>query len=193
MPPVAARRGSLRRPGSPVGTLRAIDRAGASDEVTKRGAGFADVFDQYATEVYRFVHRRCRDHALAEDVSQDTFLAAMRAFDDPSEVTPAWLIRVARNRLLDVLRRETRYTRKLRLIGVPDERSDHSPLVAERLRVQAALELLPVGHRVALMLHYVDGMTIGDLADELGRSPKAVESLMTRARRRFRQELGSDD
>ncbi len=158
-----------------------------------RRTGFAALYDQHVDEVYRFVHRRCRDHATAQDVTQDTFLTAVRTVNDPAEVTIGWLIVVARNRLLDVVRRQARYAGKLRLIGPRDDETDQSAVVVERMRMHAALERLDVEHRLVLMLHYVDGLTIGSLADELGRSPKAIEKLVTKARRNLRRELETTD
>jgi RNA polymerase sigma-70 factor, ECF subfamily len=160
---------------------------------TQRRADFAALYERHATEVYRYVHRRCRDVALAEDVTQDAFLAAVRTVDDPAAINVGWLIRVARNRLLDVLRRQARYEGKLRLAGAREEVADEPASVVGRLRMTAALEALRVEHRIVLMLHYVDGLTVAALADEMGRTPKAVEALLTRARRALRRELERSD
>ena len=153
----------------------------------------ASLYEQHAVEVYRFVHRRCRDQALAEDVTQDTFLAAVRTVDDPASITVGWLIQVARNRLVDVLRRQARYEGKLQLVGSSTESPDEAGAVVGRLRMTAALEQLRVEHRIVLMLHYVDGLTVAALAEEVGRTPKAVEALLTRARRALRNELERSD
>jgi RNA polymerase sigma-70 factor, ECF subfamily len=161
--------------------------------LTQRRADFSALYEQHAVEVYRYVHRRCRDRALAEDVTQDAFLAAVRSVDDPATITAGWLIQVARNRLLDVLRRQARYEGKLRLVGGREVVADEPAVVVGRLRMTAALEELRVEHRVVLMLHYVDGLTVTALADELGRTPKAVEALLTRARRALRSELEGSD
>ena len=99
----------------------------------------------------------------------------------------------ARNRLIDLLRRRTRYEAKLRLVGSGDDRWDQTDLVADRLRVREALETLKVEHRLVLMLHYVDGYTVAALADELDRSRNAVEALVTRARRNLVKALERDD
>lgn len=173
--------------GATVATLSATDdRAG-------RTAGFAALYDCHVAEVYRFVHRRCRDRAVAEDVTQDAFLTAVRTVDDPAEITIGWLITVARNRLLDLLRRQARHSGKLRLLEPRADEADGGEVVADRMQMCAALEHLDVEHRLVLMLHYVDGLTIAELADELGRSPKAAEALMTRARRKLRRELERSD
>lgn len=153
----------------------------------------AGLYEQHAIEVYRYVHRRCRDRALAEDVTQDAFLTAVRTVDDLETISVGWLIQVARNRLLDLLRRQARYEGKLRLVGARDGVTDEPSAVVGRLRMTAALEGLRVEHRVVLMLHYVDELTVAELADEMGRTPKAVEALLTRARRALRHELEGSD
>ena len=156
-------------------------------------ADLAALYEQHAVEVYGYVHRRCRDRALAEDVTQDAFLAAVRTVEDPGTISVGWLIQVARNRLVDVLRRQARYEGKLQLVGARTESADETGAVVGRLRMTAALEELRVEHRIVLMLHYVDGLTVAALADEVGRTPKAVEALLTRARRALRSELERSD
>jgi RNA polymerase sigma-70 factor (ECF subfamily) len=143
---------------------------------------FAEVYDEHVETVYRYVHRRCQDHPLAEDVTQDTFMTAIRTTEDPATITVAWLLTVARNRLFDVLRRQTRYQEKLQLLADDTSRSDDVDH-AERLRVEAALGVLPVHYRLVLTLHYINGMTVRAIADELDQSLKSVEGLVTRARK----------
>ena len=149
---------------------------------------FARLYDTHVDEVYRFVHRRCRDHALAQDVTQETFMAGLRSMDDLSGISIGWLITVARNRLIDVLRQRTLHESKIRLVGqVEDGVLDIE--LAERLRVEQAFEELSVDYRLILTLHYIDGLTVPELAKELSRSVKSIEGLVTRARRELRAEL----
>lgn len=159
--------------------------------VAKPKPSFTDVYDEHVETVYRYVHRRCRDHALAEDITQETFLTVVRSTDDASTITIAWLLTVARNRLFDVLRRKVRYEEKLQLVanlGVDLDDVD----IAERLRVEAALGELPLHYRLVLTLHYMNGMTVPAIAQELGRSPKSVEALVTRARRELAAALSGE-
>ena len=161
---------------------------GTTNSVAAGGFSFADMYDTHVDEVYRFVHRRCHDHALAEDITQETFMTAIRSTDDPSSLSIGWLITVARNRLMDVLRRQVRHERKLRLVGVGGtDRYDEE--LAERLRIKNALNELSVDYRLVLTLHYFDGLTVPALAEHLGRSVKSVEGLVTRARRELRTKL----
>lgn len=155
-------------------------------------AAAAAMYDAHVEEVYRFVHRRRRDHALAEDITQETFMAAIRNTTDPTQVTIGWLITVARNRLIDVLRREANYEGKLRLVGADESAATVTVDLAERLRIEAALNELSVDHRLVLTLRYVDGYTVPALARHLGRSVKSVEGLLTRARREMRMRLDED-
>jgi RNA polymerase sigma-70 factor (ECF subfamily) len=156
--------------------------------VSGEDTSFAHVYDAHVDEVYRFVHRRCRDHALAEDITQETFMAALRSMDDLQGISIGWLITVARNRLIDVLRKRTQYARKIRLVAqVEPDVLDIE--LAERLRVERAFDELTVDHRLILTLHYVDGLTVPALAKHLGRSVKSIEGLVTRARRELRAEL----
>jgi RNA polymerase sigma-70 factor (ECF subfamily) len=143
---------------------------------------FAQVYDAHVETVYRYVHRRCQDHSLAEDVTQDTFMMAIRNTEDPATITIGWLITVARNRLFDVLRRQTRYQEKLQLLADNTSRSNEVD-IAERLRVETALGVLPMHYRLVLTLHYINGMTVRAIADELDQSLKSVEGLVTRARK----------
>lgn len=115
-------------------------------------------------------------------------MAAIRSNQDPSSISIGWLYTVARNRLVDVLRRQARQETKLRLVvGAETEGSDVQ--LVERLQVESALDKLSPDHRLVLTLHYMDGYTVPALAEHLGRSVKSVEGLVTRARRSLRAEL----
>lgn len=164
---------------------RAIE--GASDG--RPDAELTALYRAHLTDVYRYVFRLCGDRALAEDVAQDAFLAVVRTAADPTEVSVGWLMRVARNRFIDIVRRETTYESKLRLLDPDEPTIDEGELVTEKMRVRAALRSLKDEHRIVLILHYVEGMTIRELAAELGRSEDAAESLIRRARRNLVRQL----
>lgn len=158
---------------------------------SSRSDVIAALYDAHLDEVYRFVFRRCRDHALTQDVVQETFMSAVRSERDPETLTIGWLMTVARHRLFDVLRRRMRFDDKLRLLidgTLPEAPFD----VTERLRVENALNDLSIEYRTVLMLHYVDGYTVPALAEHLGRTSKSIEGLITRARRAFREVLEAD-
>ncbi len=160
----------------------------ATNGVAVATSSFTDIYEAHVEEVYRLVHRRCRDHSLSEDVTQETFVAAIQSTDEQASITIGWLITVARNRLCDVLRRQVRYEDKLRLVVAGATAGDTDELV-ERLRVERALSDLTVDHRLVLTLHCIDGFAVPALADHLDRSVKSVEGLVTRARSELRASL----
>lgn len=149
------------------------------------------LYDAHVRDVYRYVHRMCLDHAVAEDVTQDVFIAAMRT--PQADLTVGWLMRSARNRLIDIMRRDANHREKVRLLSRSRaaERDDIGHAV-ESLRLREAMSRLRREHRICLMLHYVDGCSVGELATSLGRSYKGAEGLLSRARTALRTELEGD-
>lgn len=155
------------------------------------------LYEEHVDDVYRYIHRLCRDHALAEDVIQDTFAKVARTVDRPGAIEVGWLKRSARFRMIDLIRRRDNYGHKLRLVGsgerdwtVPSPDRDRSD---REERLSLALEGLSPVHRAILTLHYVDGMTVRELADAFDRTDKGVEALITRARRSLREAMENDD
>lgn len=168
-----------------------MERHAAPEEREPTSRSFVELYDEHVDELYRFVHRRCRDHGLAEDITQDTFMTALRNHD-VNEISIGWLKRSARNRLIDVLRRQSKYATKLRLVGHRNEDVAETD-VAEQLRIEEALDQLSIEHRLVLTLHYIDGSTVAAIASDLDRSRKSVEGLITRARRQLRSQLEESD
>lgn len=162
-------------------------RRSAAD--SDRSDAIQELFENYVVELYQHVHRRCGDDRLSEDVVQDVFVEVARSGHDPREVTIAWLKTVARNKLVDQLRRRENYGRKLRLLHDTSPDAGAEDQIVDVLVVSEAIDSLRPVHRMVLMLHYIDGLTVSELADELDRSVKGAESLITRARNALRSEL----
>lgn len=171
-----------------IGGLVTWDELGERDRQTAITA----LYDAHVRDVYRYVHRLCLDHATAEDVTQDVFVAALRAADPG--ITIAWLLRSARNRLIDIVRREANYRDKLRVLQRTADGSgvDEMAAVVDDLRLRAALAAMRPEHRIVLLLHYIEGTPVAELAGALGRSYKGAEGLLSRARAALRAELERD-
>ena len=144
-------------------------------------------------EVFQYLHRRCRDTELAQDLTHDVFMSAIRSHRPVAELSTGWLITAAQHALIDVARRRDRYTAKLRLLRGGLDEVEPAPEPIDRLALEAAMGRLSVDHRLVLGLHYLDGLTVAELADRLGRTHKAVEGLITRARRNLHRELERPD
>lgn len=157
------------------------------------------LYDRAMPEVYGYLLRRCRSATVAEDLTAETFLAAVSAVqrNTVERLSVAWLITVARNKLIDHWRRLSREERTLRLAGGDAALTDDAEW-DDRLEEPRAMEVLSdLGphHRIALTLKYLDGFTVSQIAEQLGRTDHATEALLARARSAFRRSYGerSDD
>lgn len=148
------------------------------------------LYDEALPAVYGYFVRRCSDRATAEDLTSETFLAAMDAARkaDPPSFSVAWLIGVARHKLADhYRRRHDRFTTPLAELPEPVEPSDDWDAELERIVAESTLARLSEPHRAVLTLRYMDDCTVGECAELIGRTVHATEALLVRARRAFKQ------
>ena len=161
----------------------------------------AAIYRRALPQVYGYLLPRCGSTVLAEDLTAETFMAAVAAVKQDrggaAEVTVAWLVGVARHKLADHWRRAAREQRGLAEVAVLAAEADDP--WDEHLDVQvahAALARLPGPQRAALTLRYLDGLPVAEVAGYLCRSVHATETLLVRARsalRRIYREEGSDN
>ena len=150
-----------------------------------RDLAFEKLYRRYVKDVYHYALAMLRNPADAEDVTQTTFLNAYRAFKrgEEPEKPQNWLIKIAHNAA------RTRYARSMRRVKeVPLEDHLDSLPVAEDEKpdvaaVLAALGELPLNQRAALVMRELEGRSYAEIADTLGVSVAAVETLIFRARR----------
>jgi RNA polymerase sigma-70 factor (ECF subfamily) len=156
---------------------------------------FRDWYDATLPRVYRYLAARCGgDDALAEELTQQTFVQAIRhrdRFDGRSDVV-TWMCAIGRNKLVDHYRRHGRDVRRHeRLIAGHVEAPDAPWRAAEtRDAVETAMAQLPSDQRLALLFRYLDGLSVREVARAIGRSEKATESLLARGREGFRRAYG---
>lgn len=168
-----------------------VDQA-ARTPLDDQQARFRQLYAEALPLVYGYLVLRVGgNRAVAEDLTADTFAAAVRHYraGRSDEVTPAWLQTVARRRLVDHWRR--RAVASERIVVLPDRqpRSEESG-VEERQLVVAALADLDESQRAVLVLHHVEGYPVADVAQIVGRTVKGTESLLSRARKAFRAVYG---
>ncbi|WP_395789199.1 RNA polymerase sigma factor [Aquimonas sp.] len=165
-------------------------------------SAFACFFDLYFPRLYRFLLRTCdADRILAEELTQAALVVALEALPkyrgEASLLT--WLCTIARNELAREHRRLQRLQPPLEdteMPGcdLPSSLSPGAPHEPMRTLAEAELsagvhavldQLLPV-HAECLELKYVLGFSVQEIAERLGRTEKAVEGLLSRARAEFR-------
>ena len=166
-------------------------------------AALDTLYRRYLPSVWRYAFARLRgDTAAVEDVVSETFLAAVRRID---RLTPeggsvaGWLIGIARHKIGDLWRRRRRVqtggTAEDRIEATPGGVDPASPIEAAetRARVAEVLDTLPDDQRAALEWKYVDKLSVREIADRMGRTEKAAEAVLYRARKAFREAYDRGD
>ena len=162
-----------------------------------QGSALLALYDRALPQVYGYLRARTPSDAMAEDLTAETFLAAVQAVNDNKvpQMTIAWLVTVARNKLVDHWRRAAREERSLQAVETTDVVDDDLDIHFERMRAHDVLNELGAHHRSALTLRYLDGLSVPEVATQLDRTVHATEALLVRARNAFRVLYfeGSDD
>jgi RNA polymerase sigma-70 factor (ECF subfamily) len=170
------------------------DSAGPQSLRLDDRAAFRAFYRYALPRVYGYFLTRCgHDRATAEDLTQETFMAAVRSSDRHAVIAAPlpWIMAVARHKLLDHWRAAEREDRRLAAVEAAAATEAQSQLLpwdeAQGLeQASVALASVPSAQRTALVLHHVDGLSIRQVAEQLGRSTGAVESLLSRGRASFR-------
>jgi RNA polymerase sigma-70 factor, ECF subfamily len=156
--------------------------------------GFRAFYLEALPRVYGYFYNRSgANKSVAEDLTQETFLAAAKEirYGKTIEHPLPWVVGIARHKLLDHFRRDR--TAQFTVLITDDEAHGESdePIpeldISNREVVLVALAAVPSPQRDVLILHYMDGLSIQEAALALGRSRTATASLLARARHAFRE------
>ena len=148
-------------------------------------------------ELYGFVSRRCDgDRELAEDVTQEAWLRAVRAWrtDGVPDRPLAWLATVAARLLSNHFRRSAMDRLDENTADALPARDQASAEEAEDRRslVQRALARLPFSQTRLLQAFHYDRRAVADIASASGLSERAVEGRLRRARQNLRRQIEAD-
>lgn len=163
----------------------------------EREQKFISVYHSYVSKIYQYVYLRTgMNKALAEDITQDIFVDVYRGMSGfkglSSERT--WVFKIARNKLNDFYRKQ--YSPKFEMVEIDDYMAEYLEdpsqdiqelLIKsfEREKVRACLNGLPEQYRIVLVLKYIDEKTVKEIASIVEKSPKAIESILQRAKNAF--------
>lgn len=161
------------------------------------------LFRRYHGRVLAFISHMTGGRSNAEDITQETFIRALGSLNSfDGRHLEAWLLRIARNLVIDEARRD-----HSRPTPVPPEELVHiEPTLGRSDRVwdlysaniatsavYKALEKLPVRQRSVIVLREIEGRARDEIAEILGTNPHAVDAMLTRARRRFRVAVAQNE
>lgn len=157
--------------------------------------GFQSFYQQHRDRVLRFLKRRINDHQDAEDLAQETFLSASKAFDQP-HVQPslAWVLKIAENKLKNYFRTQSAQKRDIpypttfeeHLHATLDQERQHpeSDLSVNRdlKKLHQVVQALPEPKRSCFAMYFFAGYTATEISKLLKIKQQTVKSHIHRAR-----------
>jgi RNA polymerase sigma-70 factor, ECF subfamily len=146
-------------------------------------ASWEQLYAQYAARLQSYIVRQIGNSYDAEDIVQETMLAAMRGmprYQAQAQIY-TWLCGIAKHKIADHYRSRAASDRLSWEVAVAEKADDSW--------VHEAISYLPADQRQALQLFHFSGYSIDEVASQCGRSYKATESLLGRARHRLRVTL----
>ena len=161
---------------------------------------FALLYERYVDVVYRYIYYRVGSHHTAEDLTSETFVRALRRLDSftwTGRDIAAWFVTIARNIVLDHVK-SSRYKLEVTTAELldGDERAPSPEQdVLQRLRDERlveAMKRLKPDQQECLALRFLQGLSLAETAEALGRSAGAVKQLQLRAVRALHRELGGE-
>lgn len=154
------------------------------------------LIDRYQDLVFSVCYRMVNNYFQAQDLAQETFLAAYLAldrFDGRNE--KAWLCRIAANKCTDYLRRQRMQVLpdgEEVMLALPDEAPDPERKVLEeevQEEVRLACTALKEPYRSAALAYFVEEMSFGEIAEATGQNLKTVQTRVYRAKTLLKKKI----
>ncbi|MDP2293201.1 MAG: RNA polymerase sigma factor [Actinomycetota bacterium] len=150
-------------------------------------SAFLQLYDEALPHVYGYLARRCDSVSTAEDLTAETFLAAVATTRTGGEVNVPWLIGTARHKLVDHWRRVGRNRALLEELWESSEPVVDGNDPIDALHVREVMTRLLPHHCTVLTLRYLDGLPVDQVAALMDRTLHATESMLMRAKAAYRQ------
>jgi RNA polymerase sigma-70 factor, ECF subfamily len=171
-------------------------------QLAQRGDGeaFGQLYDRYVDTVYRFIYFRVGERGLAEDFTSETFLRALRRIGTVSyqgRDIGAWFVTIARNIVLDHVK-SARVRLEVVAAETPEPESaepstEQAVLTSlTNTRVLAAVNELGDEQRECVLLRFIQGFSVSETAEVMGKNEGAVKALQHRAVRKLADILGEE-
>ena len=161
------------------------------------GEAFGQIYDRYVDSVYRYLYYRVGTAALAEDLTSETFVRALRRIDSfhwQGKDIGAWFVTIARNLVTDHFK-SSRFKLEVSTGDILDATHSGSvnqghlaqgteDIVLDQLRSEellAAVKQLKTDQQECIVLRFLQGLSVAETADVMGRSDGAIKQLQLRA------------
>ena len=158
---------------------------------------FSQIYDQYINKIYRFVFLKVNSQEIAEDLTSETFLRGWRSFKNPTDIEnpSAFLYKIARNLVIDYYRqKDQKKTISTEDIRISDPRTDleeRAIFSSDLDIVKSALGDLKEDYQTVIIWHYLDDLSIPEIAKMLRKPEGTVRVSLHRALKALKSELNS--
>jgi len=154
-------------------------------------SAWQECFDRYGSDIYTFLCYSLPTAQDAEDVLSDTWMGligAISKFDEKATLR-TYIFSVARKKVVDFWRKNERYKKQIPMDTLFDSLTLSGP-TSKALEIQEAFSALPEKYQEVLLLSYVMGLSVAEIAGVMGGTYKAVEGNLSRARKKLSENLG---
>ncbi len=152
------------------------------------------VFYKYGQAIRNFIYSKCRDMALAEDITQDVFVTLWNKCENADASTvKSFLYKIAANRVIDHFRHQkvTQQYQSIKRSMVDHETPQYHLEEQEyKEKLDRVLISIPEASRSVFLMNRIEKLKYAEIAERLDISVKAVEKRMSKALVIIRKELG---
>ena len=145
---------------------------------------FSQLYEEYFDKVYRYIYLRLGNQSEVEDLTQEVFVKALEAIGSyrwRNLSFAAWLFRIAHNHVIDHLRKEGKVEKVVWDDNVTSFEDPNPALVAEQKleleELRENISKLSPAQRAVILLRFGGGLSVGEVAKVLGKSPGTVKAL----------------
>lgn len=160
------------------------------DQLSTREA-IRSLYELYSNDIYRYARITLDDSSEAYDVVQEVFLRAYRSWNSYRQQAYAktWLMSIARYYMIDLHRKHQAQAKNLSASELTDDVADRSPSMYLIPIVQDGLQQLKVEYREAIILRFMENLSVAETAAVLGWSEKKVRNATHRGLQKLREVL----
>lgn len=159
---------------------------------------FSKIYDQNVEKIYRFVYIKVNSQEIAEDLTSETFVRVWESFKNGNTIENprAFLYQVARNLIVDFYREKGRFQiiSDEYIKGIIDPKNDLEEKIiknAELERIRQALTKIKEDYQDVIIWHYLDNLSVPEIAKILNKSEDAVRVTLHRALNALRATVNS--
>ena len=157
---------------------------------------FGQIYDQYVDKIYRFIFFKVSSQEIAEDLCSETFIRGWQSFKENNKEIKnpqAFLYKIARNLIIDYYREKSKVQFvSADSISIDDPETNLEKQSLDRSDIETirmALADLKDDYREIIILHYINDLSIPEVAETMGKTEGAVRVQLHRAIKSLRNQI----